>query len=115
MKQEELSLIKDQMNDLFMAHRQMSGIYKNSIIKLLSRAIDDEFIFNEPVEITFRGKIVMISAVKSKRDSYVKIRGSWNCCSGSSCSASNKEIEIELYFLSPDEVIDIADKIIRNL
>ena len=47
------------MNDLFMAHRQMSGIYKNSIIKLLSRAIDDEFIFNEPVEITFRGKIVM--------------------------------------------------------
>ena len=47
MKQEELSLIKDQMNDLFMAHRQMSGIYKNSIIKLLSRAIDDEFIFND--------------------------------------------------------------------
>jgi hypothetical protein len=44
------------MNDLFMAHKQMSGIYKDSTIKLLSRIIDKEFVFENPIEISFRGE-----------------------------------------------------------
>ena len=115
MKREELCMIKDQMNDLFNAHRQMTNIYKSSTIKLLSRVIDNEVIFNEPIEIIFRGKIFTMTSVVSEKDSFVKIRGSLNCCSGTSCSISDKTVELDLNSLGPDEVIEIGDKIIRNL
>lgn len=115
MKQEELSLIKNQMNDLFTAHRQMSGIYKNSTIRLLSRVIDNEVFLSEPVEVIFRGKTLSLSSVISEKDSFVKIRGSWECCSGSSCSFSDNEICVDLNSLNPDEVIEIASKILERL
>lgn len=115
MKREELSLIKEQMNDLFKAHKQMSGIYKDSTIKLLSRIIDKEFIFENPIEISFRGKTMIMSSIISESESYVKIRGSWACCSGSSCSLVNEPVMVDLYFLSPDEVILIAEEVLKEL
>ncbi len=117
MRTEELSLIKNQLSDLFKAHRQISGIHKDSAIRVLSRVIENNKInFNEPVEVIFRGNIMLVTSVESKKDSLVKIKGSWNSCfSGSSCSASNKEIEVDLYLLSPDEVMEFAERIIKNI
>ena len=57
-----------------------------------------------------------MTSVKSERDSFVVIKGSWNSCSsGSSCSMSNKEIEVDLCLLGPDEVMEFAERIIKNI
>jgi hypothetical protein len=58
---------------------------------------------------------MLISSIISESESYVKIRGSWACCSGSSCSLVNEPTTIDLYFLSPDEVISIAEEVLKEL
>lgn len=103
------------MSDLFTAHKQMSGIYKSSIIKLLSRIIENELTLPEITPIAIRGKKINISSIIVTGDSEVFIRGTWGCCPGSSCTISDEGSCINLQSLSPDDVVIISEEILKYL
>lgn len=117
MNENELSLIKDQMNNLFSAYEQMSNIYKGSILKLFSRILDKDVSFEETdrIFINVNGKNFLINSVYVENNS-VFARGSWKCCPSTSCTISNENLEnICLENLCMEELIKLSKLILSLL
>lgn len=109
MNESVLSLIKDQLTDLFKSYDQFQGMYRNSVITLFSKFLSKEDIkeFPENTTVNIKGRRFEISSSFINPDKKIILSGKIKC-SGSCCESDYSPIEIELEKLDTSDIIEVA-------
>ena len=108
MNESVLSLIKDQLIDLFKSYDQFQGMYRNSVITLFKKFLSkDKKEFPENTSVNIKGRRFEISSSFINSDGCIILSGKTKCM-GSCCNTDYSSLDIDLEKLDTHEIIEIA-------
>ena len=109
MNESVLSLIRDQLTDLFKSYDQFQGMYRNSVITLFKKFLSKKDIkeFPENTITNIKGRRFEISSSFINSDGKIILSGKIKCMA-SCCESDYSPLEIELEKLDTSDIIEVA-------
>ncbi len=112
MNESVLSLIKDQLTDLFKSYDQFQGMYRNSVITLFKKFLSkDKKEFPESAAVNIKGRRFEMSSSFINPDGKIILSGRIKCLK-SCCDSDDSLLEIDLEKLDTHEIIEVAKVIL---